>query len=132
MIVLLLSVIVDFIAKRYILKSLTYVITRSKTKWDDAILRQGAPSRLAHLAPALVIFVLTPFALEGMETTIALIRGVTQIYMIIILMLVLDSVLNTIEEIYRGFPASREIPIKGFIQISKIALYLPSLLFPSS
>ena len=127
--VLLLSVTVNFIAKRYILKSLTYVITRSKTKWDDAILRQGAPSRLAHLAPALVIFVLTPFALEGMETTIALIRGVTQIYMIIILMLVLDSVLNTIEEIYRGFPASREIPIKGFIQISKIALYFVSAIF---
>lgn len=129
MIVLLLSVTVNFIAKRYILKSLTYVITRSKTKWDDAILHQGAPNRLAHLAPALVIYVLTPFALDGMETTIAVIRGATQIYMIIVLMLVLDSVLNTVEEIYRGFRASKEIPIKGFIQISKIALYFVSAIF---
>lgn len=129
MIVLLLSVIVDFIAKRYILKSLTYVITRSKTKWDDAVLRQGAPNRLAHLAPATVIFVLTPFALEGMETAVTFIRGATQIYMIIILMLVLDALLNTLEEIYRGFRASKEIPIKGFIQITKIALYFLSAIF---
>lgn len=128
-VVLLLSVTVNYIAKRYILKSLTYVITRSKTKWDDAILHQGAPNRLAHLAPALVIYVLTPFALEGMETTIAVIRGATQIYMIIVLMLVLDSLLNTVEEIYRGFRASKEIPIKGFIQISKIALYFVSAIF---
>lgn len=101
-------------------------VVRVKTKWDDAILHQGAPNRLAHLAPALVIYVLAPFALEGMETTIAIIRGATQIYMIIILMLVVDSLLNTVEEIYRGFRASREIPIKGFIQISKIALYFVS------
>ena len=127
--VLLLSVTVNFVAKRYILTSLTYLITRSKTKWDDAILRQGAPNRLAHLAPALVIFVLTPFALEGMETAIAFIRGATQIYMVIILTLVLDALLNTVEEIYRGFRASREIPIKGFIQISKIALYFLSAIF---
>ena len=127
--VLLLSVIVNFVAKRYILTSLTYVITRTKTKWDDAILRQGAPGRLAHLAPALVIFVLTPFALEGMETAIAFIRGATQIYMVIILTLVIDALLNTVEEIYRGFRASREIPIKGFIQISKIALYFLSAIF---
>ena len=127
--VLLLSVIVDFVAKRFILTSLTYVITRTQTKWDDAILRQGAPSRLAHLAPALVIFVLTPFALEGMETAIAFIRGATQIYMVIILTLVLDALLNTVEEIYRSFRASKEIPIKGFIQISKIALYFLSAIF---
>jgi miniconductance mechanosensitive channel len=127
--VLLLSVIVNFVAKRYILTSLTYVITRTKTKWDDAILRQGAPGRLAHLAPAMVIFVLTPFALEGMETAIAFIRGATQIYMVIILTLVIDALLNTVEELYRNFRASKEIPIKGFIQISKIALYFLSAIF---
>ena len=112
--VLLLSVIVNFVAKRYILTSLTYVITRTKTKWDDAILRQGAPGRLAHLAPALVIFVLTPFALEGMETAIAFIRGATQIYMIIILTLVIDALLNTVEEIYRGIPGIQRDSYQGF------------------
>ncbi|MDX2416144.1 MAG: mechanosensitive ion channel [Xanthomonadales bacterium] len=127
--VLLLSVIVDFVAKRYILTSLTYVISRTKTKWDDAILRQGVPSRLAHLAPALVIFVLTPFALEGLETTIAFIRGAAQIYMVITLTLVIDAVLNTVEELYRDYRASKEVPIKGFIQISKIALYFLSAIF---
>jgi len=127
--VLILSVATKFVAKRYILTSLTYVISASTTKWDDALLRQGALNRLAHLAPALVIYVLTPFALEGMETTIAFIRGATQIYIIIILMLVLDSVLNSVEEIYRSFRASKEIPIKGFIQITKIAVYFLSAVF---
>jgi len=129
LIVLLLSVTANFVAKRYILSSLTYFISRSKTKWDDAILRQRVPNRLAQLAPALIIYVLSPIALEGMEGTLAFIRGATLIYMIIILMLALDSALNAVEEIYRSFRASKEIPIKGFIQITKIALYFLSAIF---
>jgi len=126
MAMLILSVAVNFVAKRYILSLITYIISRSKAKWDDAILRQRALNRLANLAPALVIYWLTPFAFAGMDATIDFIRNATQIYMIIILMLVLDSVLNAIEDIYRNFSASKEIPIKGFIQISKIALYFLS------
>ena len=128
-VVLLLSVAADFVAKRYILSSLTYFISHSKTTWDDAILRHRIPNRLAHLAPAVVIFVLTPYALDGMEGTIAFIRGAIQIYMIIILMLALDSTLNAAEEIYKSFRASSEVPIKGFVQISKIALYFLSAVF---
>ena len=63
LIVLLVSVIANFVAKRYILSSITYIISRSKTKWDDAILHQRVPNRLAQLAPAMVIFVLAPYAL---------------------------------------------------------------------
>ena len=128
-IVLFLSVAADFVAKRYILSSLAYIISHSKSTWDDAILRHRIPNQLAHLAPAMVIYVLTPFALEGMEETIAFIRGAIQIYMIIIVMLALDAALNAAEEIYRDFRASSEVPIKGFVQISKIALYFLSAIF---
>jgi miniconductance mechanosensitive channel len=127
--VLILSAAADLVAKRYILAAITYAITRSKSTWDDAVLRQRALNRLAHLAPALVIFIFTPFALEGMDTTIAVLRGATQIYMIIILMLVLDSLLNSAEEIYQQFEASKEIPIKGFIQVLKLILYFLAAIF---
>ncbi len=127
--VVVLSIAADFIAKRLILSSLSYIITRSKSKWDDAILQQGALNQLAHLVPAIVIFVLTPFALEGMDTTIVFIKGITKIYMVIVLMLVLDSLLNTVEVIYGSFRVSKEIPIKGFIQITKIAVYFLSTIF---
>ncbi len=127
--VLVLSVIADFVAKRYIVSALAYVISRSRAKWDDAILRQNALSRLAHLAPALVIYVLTPIALEGLDAVIAFSISAVLIYMIIILMLVLDSLLNTVEEIYQNFRAAKEIPIKGFIQILKMVLYFLAAIF---
>ncbi|MBT8071645.1 MAG: mechanosensitive ion channel family protein [Gammaproteobacteria bacterium] len=121
--VVILSIAANFVAKRYVLSSLSYIIARTRSKWDDAVLRQRALDHLTHLAPALVIFVLAPFALEGMESTAAFIRNAAQIYMIIVLMLALDAVLNAAEDIYRTFEASKEIPIKGFIQVLKIVLY---------
>ncbi len=127
--VLILSIAANFVAKRYILTALSHIISRSKTKWDDAVLRQRGLDRLAYLAPALVIFILAPIALDGMEPSITFIRSTTQIYMIIILMLVLDSLLNTVEEIYQNFEASKEIPIKGFIQVLKILLYFLAAIF---
>ncbi len=128
-VVLLLSVIANFIAKRYILSGVSYVISMSKSKWDDAFLRQRTLNRLAHIAPALVIYVLTPIALEGLDSVIAIIRSATLIYMIIMLMLVLDSLLNTLEEIYQTFRASKQIPIKGFIQVLKLLLYFTTAIF---
>jgi miniconductance mechanosensitive channel len=127
--VLILSAAADFVAKRYILAALAHIISKSKSTWDDAALRQRTLNNLAHLAPALVIYLLTPIALDGMSETISFISSATQIYMIVVLMLVLDSLLNTVEEIYQDFEASKEIPIKGFLQVLKLALYFLTAVF---
>ena len=122
-VVLLLSFAAKFVAKHYVLTFLNHIISKSKTQWDDVILRHRALGYLVLLAPAIVIFILSPLSLEGMERTISFIRSATQIYMIIVLMLVIDSFLNIFEEIYRKFLVSNNMPIKGFFQITKIALY---------
>ena len=126
---LLLSVIANFVARRYILTALSYIISKSSAKWDDMIVRQRTLARMTHLAPALVIYVLTPIALEGFDSAVDIIRNATLIYMIFILMLILDSLLNTAEHIYQNYRASKQIPIKGFVQVLKLAVYFLSAIF---
>jgi len=121
--VLVLAALANFVAKRYVLSALTYIISKTESKWDDAVLRERTLNRLANLAPALVIYVLAPIAFEGLDSVILIVRGALQVYMLVILMLALDSLLNAFEAIYHDFSASREIPIKGFIQVLKLVLY---------
>ncbi|MCP4048149.1 MAG: mechanosensitive ion channel [Gammaproteobacteria bacterium] len=128
-VVLILSVAVNFIAKRYVSSALTYLVSRTRTQWDDAMLHQRTLKHLTHLAPALVIYILTPLALDGMPATITFIRNATQIYMVIVLVLALDSMLNAVEMMYKNYRASKEIPIKGFIQVIKIVLYFLAVIF---
>ena len=127
--VLVLSALANFVAKHYIVTALSYVISRSKANWDDELLRKRTLNRLARLAPAVVIFVLTPIALEGLDPVILIIRSALQIYMIAVIILVLDSLLNEFERYYQSFQASKQIPIKGFIQVVKIVLYFIAAIF---
>ena len=62
--ILVLSVIADFIVKRIALRTLKYVIEKTTTPWDDAFVEHRVLDRLAHLAPAVVIYLLAdlPFA----------------------------------------------------------------------
>ncbi len=128
-VLLCLSVIAAFIAKRYIASTLTYFISKSKTSWNEAVLRQRVVNRLVYLAPAVVIYVLSPIALEGLESFITIVKSGLLIYMIIVVMLVLIAMLNTVEDIYQNFRASKEFPIKGFIQVLKILLYFLVAIF---
>lgn len=128
-VVLILSVIAHFVAKRYIVTGIRYAISKTSAKWDDALLQQRVLNRVVHIVPALVIYVLLPIALEGHEVVITFIRSALSIYIIILVMLVLDSLLNTAEDIYQHFKAAKEVPIKGFIQALKIVLYFLTIIF---
>ncbi len=50
-------------------------------------------------------------------------RILAEVYIIVVALLALNSVLNVCERIYRRFPVSREIPIKGFLQVLKILIF---------
>ena len=55
---------------------------------------------------------------------VQIVLGTAQIYMIVVALLALDAVLNAALEIYNDFPVSRVIPLKGFVQVAKLILYI--------
>ncbi|MBN4054197.1 mechanosensitive ion channel [Nitrospira defluvii] len=121
--VILLSFVANIVANRFILAGVTRLILHTKTAWDDVLLKQKFFTRLAHLAPALVIYLLVPSVLEGFDRIITVLTSAALIYMVIILILVIDSFLNGASEIYQTFEIAKEIPIKAFVQVIKIFIY---------
>lgn len=123
-VVLILSLAVFFIASRIVLGIVERIAHKTKAQWDDKIVRSRAHSWVAHLAPALVIYLLASTALGGWNTAIEIVLAATQIYMIVVVLLALDALLNVALEIYNDFPVSREIPLKSFVQVAKLILYI--------
>lgn len=120
---IILSVIAHVVAKRITLKGLTRIVIRTETRWDDILLERKVFTRLAHLAPAIVLYIMLPLALEGYERLITFTTNLLFIYIIIVGILVCNAFLNAVLDIYRTLAISREIPIKGFIQILKVVLF---------
>jgi len=115
----ILSLLALAFTRRVLLRLLAAVIRRSKSKWDDYLLSSGTFDRLAHLAPAVVIYLCSPLFPE-IKTWIS---RLVLCYVAFVVAFSLDKLLNAIDEIYRNFEISKERPIKGFLQIIKIFLY---------
>ncbi len=122
LIILALGYLANIIAKRVILAGVSRLIKRSSRSWDDMFLKNKVFKRLSHLAPALVIYLLSPLAFPDAPVLVSFFRNGAFIYMVIIALLVLDAFLNTCYDIYQTFEVSKEIPIQGFVQAIKIIL----------
>jgi len=122
-VIVFLSLLGNFVAKSLILKSISKLITRSRFKWDDTLLHKQVLNRLAHYAPALVLYQLIHIPLENYQTAINIASNLILLYMIFLGIRVIDALLNAITDIYQSFDTSKEIPIKSFTQILKIVVY---------
>ncbi len=121
-IIFILAYLADRVSKRIIVTTLKGYARRTKSKWDDIFFEKKVFNRLAHIAPALVINVSIGYAVDPVGI-VDFIKLITEIYMIIITVLVLDSFVSALHEIYLTFPISKEKPIKGYLQVVKIFLY---------
>jgi miniconductance mechanosensitive channel len=122
--ILLLSTLAYLIAKKYLLKALMTLIYKSKTKWDDILIRNKVFERAIRIIPALVIYSFAPL-FPSLE---AWIQRIVFCYILFIVIIVLDKLLDTVDEIYRNFDISKERPIKGFLQVIKIISYTIGLI----
>jgi miniconductance mechanosensitive channel len=119
--IVLLCFISNYIAKRILLAGLSRFIRRTKTRWDDALLDNQVFSRLSHLAPALVIyFSAEVFPSEWQDY----IQRFSTIYIILTGMFAFGGFLNAVTDIYRTYETSRQKPIKGYIQVIKIIVFV--------
>lgn len=117
------SIIANIIAKRIVVNVVDRIIARTKSQWDDIFHKRKVFEKLSHFAPAAILFFMLPLAFEGNERIISICINSVYIYMIIVSIMVLDSFLNSILDIYSSTEVSKEVPIKSFIQSLKIVVY---------
>ena len=124
---LLIALLADYIVKRLIIRSIKQIARRTKNDWDDVLVKRGVFNRLAHLAPAIIIFYALQFIFDAPELVTTL-GNFTQAYMVILVLLVIDALLNALLEIYRKLPISRGRDIKGYTQVVKIIFYAAGII----
>jgi len=122
-IVIILCLIGYQITRKLVLRFLAKAISSTKTKWDDALFHNKVFAFLAHFVPVIIIIYSIPIVLEGYENWQTFVTRITYAYAIIMGMMVINGFLNAFLEIYNQFPVSREIPIKGFLQVIKIVVF---------
>jgi miniconductance mechanosensitive channel len=126
-ITIILALLADLVVKKIIINLITRLAKRSKNTWDDIFVQQNVFNRLAHLAPALIVYSALQYIFDAKDL-VNFLGNMTQSYMILVILLVIDSVLNALHEIYRKLPISKGRNIKGFIQVVKIIFYFVAII----
>ncbi|WIV19397.1 mechanosensitive ion channel [Paenibacillus polygoni] len=116
----LVCILANFLTKKIVLKTIIHIINNNRYTWDNIILEKKVFHKLSHLVPAIIIYSSAPI----FPSYEILIKKLAIIYMIIVTTMVFSALLNAVEAIYRTFEVSKIRPIKGYIQVAKILLYI--------
>ncbi len=121
--ILLLCYVALLAARRILVTLVGKIVRRSAIAWDNIFLERKVFSRLAHVAPALVLMRLGPVAFHDAPGLASLLGSVASVYLILIVLMLADALLNAALDIYDQFSVAKQIPVKGFVQALKIGLF---------
>jgi miniconductance mechanosensitive channel len=120
----LLSYLAYMSAKRFLLPAVAYSVSRTISSLDNVLAENRVTRYLAFLAPAMVLFFMTPIVLFGYPYVISLVQKATLIFMILAGVLAIRALLSGLLNRYHRLDVTKEIPLTSFFQVISVAVYL--------
>jgi miniconductance mechanosensitive channel len=101
-------------------------VVRTPMRWDDVFADRAVKARLAAVVPLVVFRAGLPLALLAPETatTVATVLRVLDAAIVVVILLGLGSLSQAADRIYLTLPGSTDRPIKGYLQLGVIILWL--------
>ena len=127
-ILLLLSWLVNFIVKRILIGGIFRMLKTTSLNEHHVVQDFSFISRLANVVPTLIIST-GIHLVDGLpETVVTVTVNVCNAFMILTVALAISSLLDLVNSVYDERPDAKQKPIKGYIQVLKIAIYAISLI----
>lgn len=128
-IILIVAWVADYITRNVILRVLKRMAKKTKSTWDDVLLEKKVFNRLAHIVPAIIIYYTIPFVLGDFEPLLNVLLISIKIYLVLMVLLSIDALINSFYQIYNTLEISKTRPIKGYVQVVKIIIYFVAIIF---
>ncbi|MFV8818591.1 mechanosensitive ion channel family protein [Haliea sp. E17] len=113
-----------WLTRQLLVRAARSMALRSAVTWDDALVAHRVPGRLAQMVPALIIYAGIDLLPQVHDTLERIVLNLTGAYMVVIATLTLSAVLQAANTIYEATPGARQRPIKGFLQLVQLLLWI--------
>lgn len=124
LLVIVFALIIFYITEIIIVRWVHRIAVKSAANWDDAFVARKVFKRLAYLVPALIIQASIQYIIPEYPVTMAIVLTLLKVYIVSVIVVVIVSVINAFHDIYNSHEISKARPIKGFIQLIKIFIYI--------
>ena len=123
-ILIFLAALANFIAKRIIVRGIRHIITKLKSPHQSIFAQHSVTRRFANIVPAIVIMNGISAVPHLPLKVITLIQMGAQAFIFLTLALSISEALNIFNLVYQRNPKSRNKPIKGYLQLIKLILFV--------
>lgn len=150
--ILFIAWLAHFLTRHIIVRFVQRIAQRTKTDWDDILVRNKVFNGMAHLVPAFILYYTAGFSYPELHVELSklapdvyqalsadyywgladIILKFTRLYFIAIMVFVVNALLNSGMDIYNTTEYSHHRPIKGYVQLLKIVIFfMAGILFVS-
>jgi miniconductance mechanosensitive channel len=146
--ILIIARLLHYLARFIVLQVIQKVVNKTKTEWDDILLKKKVFNGLAHLIPLLFIYSSCFFAAPVLDKAVSelpteiisqlrtdyyfelgpVLLKFVRIYFIFTIVYILITFLNASNEIYQTTPYAHHRSIKGYIQLIQILIIFLSVI----
>ncbi len=113
----------DTVARRVILRLVTRLVKRTALQWDDLFLKHGVFTKLAHLAPLVVINYAITLVPDLSQQLVDTVQRVTSAALVLVAVWSATAALSAVSDILSGTRMWRGKPINAILQVVKILLW---------
>ena len=131
------ALIADRVASGLLQRVFGRVAARTRSSWDDRIAERKVVQRLAHVVPALVVYLgigpalgVTAAGVEGapgelLSTVWTIVRRVAAAYIAFAVVRAFAAFLDAVNDIYQeSYAEAKSRPIKGYLQVVSLVAWL--------
>ena len=123
-ILFIISYVTNLIVKKILIRSIRLAIKKTKTVWDDALIENKVIISLSYIAPAIVIYLATPYIFKDFAGAIPYIFRLVNAYISTVFIIVIINFLNTLKYYSKNIKLFKDNPLDSYFQLVKIAIYI--------
>lgn len=110
-----------YITRQFIVRGMTTVVRKTTSGWDDVLEQRRVFEKLAWVAPAVVFYYAASMFAHRME---ALILRLLNAYLVLVVVITVGAFLSAVIDVYSQSRLAKEVPLKGYIQVLRLVVYL--------
>lgn len=116
--------LIDFILRKLVLSSFAQFAKRSKTQFDDLLIKNKVPRNLAHIVPFLLAIEFAPMIFSDFPYLENLVEKVLWVFSIVLVLWLVRSILHSCKDYLKTLENFKQKPIDSYVQVFMIAVWV--------
>lgn len=117
------------ITRRYLIALVRRIVNRTRAEWDGVFFDARVPHRAALLVPLLTVHLGMRWVPGLPGWAIQFIDRLLSAMVILVVALIITACIAALHGLYQRLPASQHRPVKSYVQLANLAVYLVAGVF---